>query len=72
MSKILNKNIQKIQAHASNLIPGLSGLLGKRPEMYLPGESGLHIIKKQKVLKYGTLKIENSLISQCMEWVLVL
>ncbi len=30
-------NFKKIQKHAHSIIPGLSGLLGKRPEMYLPG-----------------------------------
>ena len=29
-------NFKKIKKHAHSIIPGLSGLLGKRPEMYLP------------------------------------
>ena len=31
------KNNKKLQDYANKIIPGLSGLLGKRPEMYLPG-----------------------------------
>jgi len=34
--KFIN-NKKKLQEYASSIIPGLSGLLGKRPEMYLPG-----------------------------------
>ena len=30
-------NKKKLQNYAHQIIPGLSGLLGKRPEMYLPG-----------------------------------
>ena len=33
----LKKNNKKLQNYANKIIPGLSGLLGKRPEMYLPG-----------------------------------
>ncbi len=37
MFKKLKKNKKKLQKYAHQVIPGLSGLLGKRPEMYLPG-----------------------------------
>ncbi len=37
MFKKLKKNNKKLQNYAHKIIPGLSGLLGKRPEMYLPG-----------------------------------
>ena len=37
MLKKLKKNNKKLQDYANKIIPGLSGLLGKRPEMYLPG-----------------------------------
>ena len=33
------KNKKKLQKYAHEIIPGLSCLLGKRPEMYLPGGS---------------------------------
>ena len=33
----IKKNKKKLQSYAHTIIPGLSGLLGKRPEMYLPG-----------------------------------
>ena len=56
MSTILNKNIKKIQAHASNLIPGLSGLLGKRPEMYLPGGEWPTYYKKAKGIEIWDIK----------------
>ena len=34
--KLLKKNFE-LQQYAHTIIPGLSGLLGKRPELYLPG-----------------------------------
>jgi len=37
MFKKFIKNNLKLQNYAHNIIPGLSGILGKRPEMYLPG-----------------------------------
>ena len=39
MLRKLKKNNKKLQDYAHKIIPGLSGLLGKRPEMYLPGGS---------------------------------
>ncbi len=33
----LKKDNKKLQKYANQIIPGISGLLGKRPEMYLPG-----------------------------------
>jgi len=35
--KKLKNKTKKLQDYANNIIPGLSGLLGKRPEMFLPG-----------------------------------
>ena len=37
MFKKFKNNKKKLQEYAHSIIPGLSGLLGKRPEMYLPG-----------------------------------
>ena len=37
MYKKFIKNNYKLQQYAHTKIPGLSGLLGKRPELYLPG-----------------------------------
>ena len=37
MLKKFKKNNKILQDYANKIIPGLSGLLGKRPEMYLPG-----------------------------------
>ena len=37
MLKKFKKNNKELQDYANKIIPGLSGLLGKRPEMYLPG-----------------------------------
>jgi len=37
MYQKLKKDKKKLQKYANKIIPGLSGLLGKRPEMYLPG-----------------------------------
>ena len=37
MFKKFKKNNKELQDYANKIIPGLSGLLGKRPEMYLPG-----------------------------------
>ena len=37
MYKKIKNNKKKLQNYAHQIIPGLSGLLGKRPEMYLPG-----------------------------------
>ena len=34
---MLKKNPKKLQLRASEIIPGISQLLGKRPDMYLPG-----------------------------------
>lgn len=37
MFQKFKSNKKKLQKYAHDIIPGLSGLLGKRPEMYLPG-----------------------------------
>ena len=35
--KKFKKNPKKLQQYASKLIPGVSQLFGKRPDLYLPG-----------------------------------
>ncbi len=44
----IKKDKKKLQKYAHNIIPGLSGLLGKRPEMYLPGGNWPTYYKKAK------------------------
>ena len=51
MYKKLLKNNFKLQQYAHTKIPGLSGLLGKRPELYVPGEVA-YILFKSKRYKY--------------------
>tara|TARA_B100001057_G_scaffold407088_1_gene420799 strand:+ start:434 stop:1762 length:1329 start_codon:yes stop_codon:yes gene_type:complete len=48
MYKKFKKNKKKLQEYAHKIIPGLSGLLGKRPEMYLPGGNWPTYYKKAK------------------------
>ena len=48
MYKKFKKNPKKLQEYAHKIIPGLSGILGKRPEMYLPGGKWQLIIANQK------------------------
>jgi len=50
------KNNKKLQDYANKIIPGLSGLLGKRPEMYLPGGKWPTYYSKAKVLYIWDLK----------------
>ncbi len=56
MYKKFKKNNKKLQNYANNLIPGLSGLLGKRPEMYLPGGSWPTYYSKAKGINIWDLK----------------
>jgi glutamate-1-semialdehyde 2,1-aminomutase len=51
MYKNIKKNTKKLQKYAHDIIPGLSGLLGKRPEMYLPGGAWPTYYKKAKGIK---------------------
>ncbi len=48
MFKKIKKDKKKLQTYAHKIIPGLSGLLGKRPEMYLPGGDWPTYYKKAK------------------------
>ncbi len=48
MFKKFKNNKKKLQKYAHEIIPGLSGLLGKRPEMYLPGGRWPTYYKKAK------------------------
>ncbi len=48
MYKKYKKDKKKLQKYAHEIIPGLSGLLGKRPEMYLPGGNWPTYYKKAK------------------------
>ena len=42
------KNFIKLHNKAKKIIPGVSQLLGKRPDMFYLGINGPHIIQKQK------------------------
>ena len=46
--KRLKNKTKELQEYAHSIIPGLSGLLGKRPEMYLPGGNWPTYYKKAK------------------------
>ena len=70
MFKKLKKNNKKLQNYAHTLIPGLSGLLGKRPEMYLPGGKWPTYYSKAKGINIWDLKGKNILILQWSELVL--
>ena len=56
MYKKLIKNNLKLQSHAHKIIPGLSGILGKRPEMYLPGGKWPTYYSKSKGVNIWDLK----------------
>ncbi len=56
MFKKLIKNNRKLQNHAHKIIPGLSGILGKRPEMYLPGGKWPTYYSKAKGINIWVLK----------------
>ena len=56
MSDILKKDNKFIQEYVSNIIPGISGLLGKRPEMYLPGGMWPTYYSKAKGIQIWDLK----------------
>ena len=48
MYKNIKNNKKKLQKYGHEIIPGLSGLLGKRPEMYLPGGAWPTFYQKAK------------------------
>ncbi len=50
------KNGKKLQSYAHKIIPGISGLLGKRPEMYLPGGNWPTYYSKAKGINLWDLK----------------
>jgi len=56
MYKKYKKNNKKLQEYAHKIIPGLSGLLGKRPEMYLPGGTWPTYYSKAKGIHIWDLK----------------
>ena len=56
MYKKFKKNNKKLQEYAHSIIPGLSGLLGKRPEMYLPGGKWPTYYSKAKGINIWDLK----------------
>ena len=56
MLKKFKKNNKKLQSYAHKIIPGLSGLLGKRPEMYLPGGDWPTYYSKAKGLNIWDLQ----------------
>ena len=76
MYKKYKKNKKKLQRYAHEIIPGLSGLLGKRPEMYLPGGNwptyykkakGINIwgIDGKKYLDFTMVGIGTSVLTNC-------
>ncbi len=56
MYKKFIKNNLKLQEHAHKIIPGLSGILGKRPEMYLPGGKWPTYYSKSKGINIWDLR----------------
>ena len=56
MLKKFKSNNKKLQEYAHKIIPGLSGLLGKRPEMYLPGGRWPTYYSKAKGLEIWDLQ----------------
>ena len=56
MYKKFIKNNYKLQQYAHTKIPGLSGLLGKRPELYLPGGKWPTYYSKAKGINIWDLK----------------
>ncbi len=56
MLRKFKKNNKKLQSYAHKIIPGLSGLLGKRPEMYLPGGEWPTYYSKAKGLNIWDLQ----------------
>ena len=53
--KLLNKNFE-LQQYAHKIIPGLSGLLGKRPELYVTGGKWPTYYSKSKGINIWDLK----------------
>ena len=58
------KNFTKLHNKAKKIIPGVSQLLGKRPEMYLPGNKWPTYYSKAKGVTIWGLDGKNILISQ--------
>jgi len=56
MFKKFKKDNKKLQEYAHSIIPGLSGLLGKRPELYLPGGKWPTYYSKAKGINIWDLK----------------
>ncbi|MDB3995617.1 aminotransferase class III-fold pyridoxal phosphate-dependent enzyme [Candidatus Pelagibacter sp.] len=56
MYKKYKKDTKKLQKYANSIIPGLSGILGKRPEMYLPGGKWPTYYSKSKGIEIYDLK----------------
>ena len=56
MYKKFKYDKKKLQKYAHKIIPGLSGLLGKRPEMYLPGGNWPTYYSKAKGVKIWDLR----------------
>ena len=59
MYKKYKKNPKKLQIYAKKLIPGISQLFGKRPELYLPGGSWPTYYSKTKGLTFEEMIIKN-------------
>ena len=56
MFKKFKNNKKLLQNYARSIIPGLSGLLGKRPEMYLPGGNWPTYYSRAKGIKVWDLQ----------------
>ena len=62
------KKIRKLQTYAHKIIPGLSGLLGKRPEMYLPGGNWPTYYKKAKGITIWGIDKKYLDFTMCWYW----
>ena len=56
MYKKFKNNKKLLQNYARSIIPGLSGLFGKRPEMYLPGGNWPTYYSRAKGIKVWDLQ----------------
>ena len=60
----LKSNPEKLQKYARKLIPGVSQLFGKRPELYLPGGNWPTYYSKAKGVHVWGIDKKNMLILQ--------
>ena len=62
MYKKIKTNPRKLQNYARKIIPGVSQLFGKRPELYLPGGKWPTYYSKAKGVQVWGLDKKNILI----------